>query len=136
MIGYKNYNILIENVLSYNILKAKDYTMKTIKLALSISVITLALASIQGCTPKTAGMDSGYLNKNRGAAGAQISKAEAEQYSRQQGLSADEIRLENMKRRQTTDSIREASDAASSASSATRSAVGAIDSVRGLLNSF
>ena len=123
-------------MLLYNTLKPKDYTMKTVKLALSLSVISLALASIQGCTPKTAGADSGYLNKNRGAAGAQISRAEAEQYSRQQGLTADEIRLENMKRRQTTDSIREASDAASSASSATRNAVGAIDSIKGLLNSF
>lgn len=110
--------------------------MKTVKLTLSITLLTLALVSIQGCTPKSAGVDSAYLNKNRGAAGAQISKAEAEQYSRQQGLTADEIRLENMKRRQTTDSIREASDAASSASSATRNAVGAIDSIRGLINSF
>ena len=123
-------------MLLYNTLKPKDYTMKTTKLTLSLSVIALALASIQGCTPKTAGADAGYLNKNRGAAGAQISRAEAEQYSRQQGLTADEIRLENMKRRQTTDSIREASDAASSASSATRNAVGAIDSIKGLLNSF
>jgi len=110
--------------------------MKILTLSLSTSIVLLAIASIQGCTPKSAGADSAYLNKNRGAAGAQISKAEAEQYSRQQGLTADEIRLENMKRRQTTDSIQEASSAASSASSATRSAVGAIDSVRGLLNSF
>ena len=100
--------------------------MKIIKLTLSVSVITLTLASIQGCTPKTAGADSGYLNKNRGAAGAQISKAEAEQYSRQQGLTADEIRLENMKRRQTTDGVYENTSAA-------RSAVGAIGSVRSLL---
>jgi len=93
---------------------------------LTLSLITItSLAILQGCTPKTAGMDSAYLNKNRGAAGAQISKAEAEQYSRQQGLSADEIRLENMKRHQTTDAIEEGSSAA-------RSAVGAIHSVKGL----
>jgi len=93
---------------------------------LTLSLITItSLAILQGCTPKTAGMDSAYLNKNRGAAGAQISKAEAEQYSRQQGLSADEIRLENMKRHQTTDAIEEGSSAA-------RSAVGAIQSVKGL----
>jgi len=93
---------------------------------LTLSLITItSMAILQGCTPKTAGTDSAYLNQNRGAAGAQISKAEAEQYSRQQGLSADEIRLENMKRHQTTDSIEEGSSAA-------RSAVGAIQSVKGL----
>ena len=78
-----------------------------------------------GCTPKTAGMDSAYLNKNRGADGAQVTRAEARQYRRQQALTADEIRLENMKRHQTTDSIQEGA-------SATRSAMGAIQSVRGL----
>ena len=94
----------------------------------TITASILATFLLQGClTPKTAGMDSAYLNTNRGAAGAQISKAEAEQYSRQQGLTADEIRLENMKRHQTTDAIEEGS-------SATRSAVGAIESVKGLLN--
>jgi hypothetical protein len=70
-------------------------------------------------------MDSAYLNTNRGADGAQITRTEAEQYRRQQALSADEVRLENMKRRQTTDSIQEGS-------SAVRSATGAIQSVRGL----
>jgi len=93
-------------------------------LFLVATVISVAL--LQGCTPKTAGADSSYLNKNRGAAGAQISAAEAEQYSRQQGLTADEIRLENMKRHQTTDAIEEGA-------SATKSAVGAIQSVKGLL---
>ena len=93
-------------------------------LTLSLIAIT-SIAVLQGCTPKTAGTDSAYLNQNRGASGAQISKAEAEQYSRQQGLSADEIRLENMKRHQTTDSIEEGSSAA-------RSAVDAVQSVKGL----
>ena len=98
--------------------------MKNSKLLfLVITFSTVAL--IQGCTPKTAGQDSSYLNKNRGAAGAQISKAEAEQYSRQQGLTADEIRLENMKRHQTTDAVQEGA-------SATKSAVDAIQSVKGL----
>ena len=71
------------------------------------------------CTPKTAGLDSDYLNKNRGAEGAQISRSEARQYRRQQALSADEVRLENMKRRQTTDAIQEGA-------SATRNTVGAL----------
>lgn len=99
--------------------------MKNINmLFLATSVVSIVL--LQGCTPKTAGMDSAYLNKNRGADGAQITRDEARQYRRQQALSADEVRLENMKRRQTTDSIQEGA-------SATRSAVGAIQSVKGLL---
>ena len=101
----------------------KDNFMK--KSLTGLSVI-IAMMTIQGCSPKTAGMDSAYLNKNRGAAGAQISRSEAAQYSRQQRLSADEVRLENMKRRQTTDSIQEGA-------SATQSAVGAINSVKGLI---
>lgn len=84
---------------------------------LMISTLGLAFL-ISGCSPKTAGSDSAYLNKNRGAAGAQISSAEAAQYRRQQGLSADEVRLENMKRRQATDSIEEGASAASSTSRA------------------
>ena len=103
--------------------------MKTIKISLSIVGSIIALMAIQGCTPKTAGADSGYLNKNRGAANAQISREQGEQYRRQQGLTSAEIDIENKKRHQTTDAIEEGS-------SATRSAVGAIDSVRGLLNSF
>ena len=98
--------------------------MKNIKLSL-IAFTALATVVLSGCTPKTAGMDSAYLNKNRGADGAQITRDEARQYRRQQALSADEIRLENMKRHQTTDSIVEGAGAA-------RSAVGAIQSVRGL----
>ena len=98
--------------------------MKNSKLLFLVAIFS-AIALFQGCTPKTAGVDSAYLNKNRGAAGAQISREEAEQYSRQQALTADEIRLENMKRHQTTDAIQEGA-------SATRSAVDAIQSVKGL----
>ena len=95
------------------------------KIALfTASVVVFGL--LQGCTPKTAGLDSAYLNKNRGAKGAQISRAEARQYRRQQALAADEIRLENMKRRQTTSAIHENASAA-------RSTVSAISSVKGLL---
>jgi hypothetical protein len=99
--------------------------MKKVKLLVIVATV-VSIAVLQGCTPKTAGMDSAYLNKNRGAAGAQISRTEAEQYSRQQGLAADEVRLENMKRHQTTDAVQEGS-------SAIRSGVGAINSVKGLL---
>ena len=89
---------------------------------------------IVGCTPKTAGVDSSYLNKNRGAAGAQISEAEAQQYHRQQALTADEIRLENMKRRQTTDSIEEGASAASSTAGAVKEGVSAIRTLKSLFN--
>jgi len=98
--------------------------MKNIKLSL-LAVTIISAGLLQGCTPKTAGSDSAYLNKNRGAAGAQITRDEARQYRRQQALTADEIRLENMKRHQTTDSIQENASAA-------RNAVGAIQSVKGL----
>jgi hypothetical protein len=113
------------NIICYNKLqiKFKDNFMKKSLTSLSVILVMMAL---QGCSPKTAGMDSAYLNKNRGAAGAQISRSEAAQYSRQQRLSADEVRLENMKRRQTTDSIQEGASAA-------QSAVGAINSVKGLI---
>jgi len=105
--------------------------MTKIKLSL-LTLSILALSTFQGCTPKTAGRDSAYLNKNRGAAGAQISAAEAQQYNTQQGLAADEIRLENMKRHQTTDAIQEGAGAASSVSNATSGAVDAINSIKGL----
>ncbi len=95
---------------------------------------TLLMIFFIGCTPKTAGMDSAYLNRNRGAAGAQISASEAEQYHRQQSLTADEIRLENMKRRQTTDSIEEGASAASSTAGAINDGVGAIRTLKGLFN--
>jgi hypothetical protein len=97
--------------------------MKKISKSLSIVSSILVLISIQGCTPKTAGLDSAYLNNNRGAAGAQITKAEARQYKRQQNLTADEIRLENMKRHQRTDAIEEGSSALDSASDAIKNAL-------------
>ena len=106
--------------------------MKTTKLLWAFAITSIFI--LQGCTPKTAGTDAAYLNANRGAAGAQISAKEAEQYHRQQALTADEIRLENMKRRQTTDSIEEGSSAASSASGAIQDGVGAIRSLKNLFN--
>ena len=86
--------------------------MKTIKILSLLMATGLLTIFVLGCTPKTAGMDSAYLNKNRGAEGAQITRQEARQYRRQQALSADEVRLENMKRRQTTDAIHEGASAA------------------------
>jgi len=103
--------------------------MKKISL-IATTIITLAI--LQGCTPKSAGLDSAYLNKNRGAAGAQISSTEAAQYARQQRLSAEEVRLENMKRHQKTDAVKEAGEAASSASWGIMNGVGAINSIKSL----
>jgi hypothetical protein len=97
--------------------------MKRLSLVVAAGMLIVLFA---GCTPKTAGQDSAYLNQNRGAEGAQITQAEARQYRRQQALTADEIRLENMKRRQDTDAIHEGA-------SATRSTVSAIESVKNLL---
>jgi len=93
------------------------------KINKSLGIVILVLISIQGCTPKTAGLDSAYLNNNRGAEGAQITKAEARQYKRQQNLTADEIRLENMKRHQRTDAVEESSSALDSASDAIKNAL-------------
>ncbi|MCH9739747.1 MAG: hypothetical protein K0U38_02750 [Epsilonproteobacteria bacterium] len=98
--------------------------MKKISKSLSIAGSVLVLVSIQGCnTPKTAGLDSAYLNNNRGAEGAQITQAEARQYKRQQNLTADEIRLENMKRHQKTDAVEESSSALDSAADAVKNAI-------------
>jgi len=93
--------------------------MKKTKLLL----LTITFALLYGCTPKTAGLDSAYLNNNRGAEGAQITRAEARQYKRQQNLTADEIRLENMKRHQGSDAVKESSGALDSAADAIKNAI-------------
>jgi hypothetical protein len=95
-------------------------------------IYILGIIFLVGCTPRTAGLDSAYLNQNRGAAGAQINEIEAEQYHRQQALTADEIRLENMKRRQTTDAIQEGASAVSSTADAVKDGVSAIRTLKGL----
>jgi hypothetical protein len=93
-------------------------------------IYILGITFLIGCTPKTAGTDSAYLNKNRGASGAQISQSEAEQYHRQQALTADEIRLENMKRRQTTDAVEEGASAASSTAGAVKDGIDALKAIK------
>jgi len=100
----------------------KELIMKTSRLLL-LAITTTSIVILQGCTPKTAGLDSAYLNNNRGAEGAQITKAEARQYKRQQNLTADEIRLENMKRHQTSDAVKENSSALDSAADAVKNAI-------------
>ena len=98
--------------------------MTKIKLSLLTTITLFSLSTFQGCmTPKTAGLDSSYLNNNRGAEGAQITQAEARQYKRQQNLTADEIRLENMKRHQGSDAVKESSSALDSAADAVKNAL-------------
>lgn len=51
------------------------------------------------------GSDAAYLNANRGRADAQMSRAQAEQYSRQRQQTAEEMQLEQMKRNQTMQNV-------------------------------
>ncbi len=46
---------------------------------------------ISGCTPKSAGYDSAYLNRTRGASGAQITVQRLSSTIDKTGLTADEI---------------------------------------------
>jgi hypothetical protein len=95
--------------------------MKNTILKLLATITSIII--LQGCTPKTGGLDSAYLNNNRGAAGAQITRAEARQYKRQQNLTADEIRLENMKRHQSSDAVKEGSSALDTATNAVKNVI-------------
>ena len=96
--------------------------IKILSLVMATGVLAVLLSA---CTPKTAGQDTAYINANRGQEGAQITRHEARQYRRQQAIAADEVRLENMKRRQNTDAVRESA-------AATRSGVSAIQSIKNL----
>jgi len=97
------------------------------KVTLLLSTISISVL-LQGCMPGT-GADAAMMNGTRGSKNAQISKAQARQYSRQQRLSADEIRLQNMKRRQSTDAVREGSDAV-------HDGLGAIRDIRSLFGKY
>ena len=91
-------------------------------LFVSSALLTLTACS-SGTGAMSAGADSKRLNATRGSKGAHISAAQEEQYARQQRLSAREIELENRKRRQGTDTIKEGA-------SAVNSAAGALHSIR------
>ena len=101
---------------------------KTTVLLASIFISSGLLTACGGSGSMGSGSDAKYLKANRGAAGAHISDAEAKQYARQQRLTAREIELENMKRRQTTDAVNETAGAVNSAAGALHS----IDSLRNL----
>jgi len=93
------------------------------KLKLTLGAVIAALV-LEGCMPGM-GADTALMNKTRGSKNAQVSAAQARQYSRQQRITADEIRLQNMKRRQTTDAVHEGG-------SALQSGIGSINAVKGL----
>lgn len=85
--------------------------MKKIIFLLSV-ILTTGLMG--GCVatpagPSIASLDAGsdavMLNKKRGSAGAQITKAQAEQYKLQQDLAAREQALEDIKRRETINNL-------------------------------
>jgi len=97
------------------------------KLKLALAVVSTALL-LEGCMPGM-GADTALMNKTRGSKNAQISKAQARQYARQQRLSADEIRLQNMKRRQSTDAVVEGAGA-------THSALGAFRDIKSLFKGY
>jgi len=97
------------------------------KLKLAFGAVIAALL-LEGCMPGM-GADTALMNKTRGSKNAQVSKAQARQYARQQRLTADEIRLQNMKRRQSTDAVAEGAGA-------THDALGAIRDVRALFGKY
>jgi len=97
------------------------------KLKLALAVVSTALL-LEGCMPGM-GADTALMNKTRGSKNAQISKAQARQYARQQRLSADEIRLQNMKRRQSTDAVVEGAGA-------THSALGVFRDIKSLFKGY
>ena len=90
---------------------------------------TTLLTACGGAGSMGAGSDTKYMNATRGSASAHVSKAQAQQYARQQGLTAREIQLENMKRRQSTDAVKEGA-------SAVNSATGALHSINSLRSLF
>jgi len=96
-----------------------------IKLAFGAVIAAILLT---GCMPGM-GADTALMNGTRGTKNAQVSKAQARQYARQQRLSADEIRLQNMKRRQSTDAVREGSDA-------THAALGAFRDIKSVFKGY
>ena len=96
---------------------------KIIILTASVLTLSTLLTACGG-----SGANTKSMNASRGAAGSHVSSAQAQQYARQQQLEANEVRLENMKRRQSTDAIREGASAVNSAAGALHS----LDSLRSL----
>lgn len=81
-----------------------------------ILVISLAMVSLGGCAmtppgPSVAsqgpGSDTAYINAGRGRADAQVTKDQADQYERQRQQVKGEMDLEQAKRDQTTNNIKD-----------------------------
>ena len=74
--------------------------MKFIRLTLSLLAATVLCqcAGMPSVSGLGAGSDAAYLNANRGRADAQISRAQAEQYSRQRQQVSEEMQLEQQKK--------------------------------------
>jgi len=94
----------------------------------TLLVSSTMLTACGGAGSMAAGSDTKYMNATRGSSAAHVSAAQEQQYARQQRLTAREIELENMKRRQGTDAIKEGASAVNSAAGALHS----IDSLRSL----
>ena len=83
------------------------------KTTIALTIAAIATLTLGGCvTPPGptiaslgAGSDAAYLNANRGRADAQMSRAQAEQYSRQREQTAEEMQLEQLKKQQTMENI-------------------------------
>jgi len=105
--------------------------MKNSKILMATLLVSSAMLTACGGTTGSmaAGSDTKYMNASRGSSAAHVSAAQEEQYARQQRLTAREIQLENMKRRQGTDAVKEGA-------SAVNSAVGALHSIDSLRNLF
>ena len=87
-----------------------------------ITVISVALLALSGCVTAPsptiaslgAGSDSASLNASRGRADAQISSAQAQQYSRQRNQVSEEMDLEQKKKGNTINNTQGVINAASS----------------------
>jgi hypothetical protein len=76
-------------------------TIKTLKAAIILALtpfIMIGCASAPGLGSYGPGSDTVILNGNRGRAGAQISKAQADQYTTQRKQTIEELELERLKR--------------------------------------
>lgn len=80
----------------------------------SVIMATLFASSLFLTACGGSGANTRSMNANRGAPSAHVNAAQAEQYARQQRLEGREVKLENMKRRQTTDAVKEGAGAVGS----------------------
>ena len=92
----------------------------------------LLTACSSGTGAAASGADSKRINATRGNKNAHMTSAQEEQYARQQRVSAREVKLENMKRRQATDAVIEGADAVRAGSDAVKGASSAVQDLKNL----